>query len=103
MKSVLKTTLILMLFLPFLPPAFGSGGGGGDEETGFSANYSIGKKVFQQKIICETCPYPDLDIPDGIVEIVPDLEKKGAIGKTLSSRERKSVKLFLKKQFGIKI
>ncbi|MCY3768887.1 MAG: hypothetical protein OXG56_05940 [Gammaproteobacteria bacterium] len=100
MKSVIKTMLILMACWPFLSSGSGSGGGG-DGETGFSANYALGKKVFQRKIICETCPYPGLSIPDGVAEIVPDLEKEGAIGKSLSGRERRSVKLFLKKQFGI--
>ena len=39
----------------------GSGGGNGSGYTVSKSTYELGKKVFQEHVICESCPYADLE------------------------------------------
>jgi hypothetical protein len=66
------------------------------------ADYDKGKKIFQEKVVCETCPFSNMELVDeNILAVLPELERSGQIGQFLSYRDRESVKLFVKKRFNI--
>ena len=95
-----KTAILAFLFIT--STAFGSGGGVPHHGVSFEADYDIGKKVFLEKVICDSCPHAGLELDrDQVVAILPDLQRKGVIGKYLSLRDRKSVNLFVEKRFGL--
>lgn len=95
-----STKIIGLLLFLFTAVAFSSGGF--DVAPSTAANYDVGKKVFLEKVVCESCPYPELELdPKKVEEILPDLHRKGSIGKLLSLRDRKSVNLFVRKRFNI--
>ena len=87
----------------------GGGGGGGGGDGGYThtqRNYEKGKKVFFEKIVCNVCPYADLELEnDAMKSVWPDLKrdlkKKGEIGMNLSRKHRKAVKKFIKKRFDL--
>ncbi len=86
-----------------------SGGGGGNGGHVFSvseATYDKGKKIFFEYVVCESCPYADLEqTNEGLKEVwkklKKDLRRKGAIGANLKSKERRSVKAFIRKRFNL--
>jgi len=85
-----------------LLPALAFSSGGSFNAPSNEANYDIGKKVFQEKVICSSCLHADLDLnANSVASILPDLNRKGVIGSQLTLRERKSVKLFVKRRFNI--
>jgi len=94
MKLFLKAILTAIVFVSQL--AIGSG------NRAAVADYDIGKKVFFERVVCESCPYPELELESNFVaEIIPELQKQGVIGKILSSRERDSVMLFVNQRFNL--
>ena len=93
----------LLLFTVHAPMVVASGN---FSNTGYGdpghADYDKGKKIFQEKVICESCPFANMDLIDeNIRAVLPELEQSGQIGQFLSHSDRKSVKLFLKKRFNI--
>ena len=84
-----------------------SGGGGGDGHSSVyvsKATYDRGKKVFHENVVCDSCPYADLELtPEAVREVwkqmKKDLHRKGAIGAELKRKERRSVKAFIRKRF----
>ena len=88
----------------------GSGGssGGGDVDTNLHAQitYDKGKKLFYEKVVCESCPYAALELKTAAVKNVwrdlkKDLKKNGSIGQELKSHQRGAVKRFVKKRFNL--
>ena len=80
----------------------GSGGAGGGSGGGGRVSYDLGKKTFQEKIVCSSCPYPNLEMTsEAVSPVVDELGWFGDVGRTLSYNERRSVKLFLKKRFSL--
>ena len=81
--------------------ASGSFGNTGYSDTA-QADYEKGKKIFQEKVICESCPFSNMDLVDeNIQAVLPELERSGQIGQFLSHRDRESVKLYVEKRFNI--
>ncbi len=88
----------------------GSGGsGGGAGESSFlhsQMSYEKGKKIFLEKVVCEVCPYADLELEkESIKKVWPDLKKdikrSGRIGKDLRFSERSSLRRYILKRFRI--
>ena len=88
--------------------ASGGGGGGGGEGTNqwyvSKKTYNLGKKVFYENVVCDSCIYAGLELtPESVREnwkaIKKDLKKSGEIGTTLERKQRRSVKLFMRKRF----
>ncbi len=85
------------------------GNGGGDYAPAYTVSkstYDLGKKVFFEHVICESCPYADLEHTSESVgsvwdELKKDLKKRGAIGENLKRKERRSVKAFIRKRFDL--
>ena len=83
------------------------GGGGGDGHSSVyvsKSTYDRGKKVFHENVVCDSCPYADLELtPEAVREVwkqmKKDLHRKGAIGAELKRKERRSVKTFIRKRF----
>ena len=83
------------------------GGGGGDGQSSVyvsKSTYDRGKKVFHENVVCDSCPYADLELtPEAVREVwkqmKKDLHRKGAIGAELKRKERRSVKAFIRKRF----
>ena len=86
-----------------------SGDGGGGDAIGYTVSkstYELGKKVFQEHVICESCPYADLEhTSEGVGsvwgQLKNDLKKRGTIGENLERKERRSVKAFIRKRFDL--
>ena len=83
-----------------------SGGGNGIGYTVSKSTYELGKKVFQEHVICESCPYADLEHTSESVgsvwgQLKKDLKKRGTIGENLERKERRSVKAFIRKRFDL--
>ena len=98
------------------PVAFGSGDGGGGGGSGggdgptqlnvSKKTYDLGKKVFYENVVCDSCIYAGLELtPETVREswkaIKKDLRRSGDIGSNLERKERKSVKLFMRKRFNL--
>lgn len=86
----------------------GNGGGGGHGPSYYvsKSTYDLGKKVFHEHVICDSCPYADLEHTSESVSSVwgqlkKDLKKRGAIGENLKRKERRSVKAFIRKRFDL--
>ena len=84
----------------------GSGGGNGSGYTVSKSTYELGKKVFQEHVICESCPYADLEHTSESVasvwsQLKKDLKRRGTIGENLERKERRSVKAFIRKRFNL--
>ncbi|MCY4050933.1 MAG: hypothetical protein OXF60_05505 [Gammaproteobacteria bacterium] len=83
----------------------GNGGGGNgngyNENQGFFSNaYDKGKKIFQEQIVCGSCPFSDTELnPEDIEQIRAELNRGGLIGSTLSYNQRYNVKYYIKKRF----
>jgi hypothetical protein len=104
MKKLIKTTVYLTIIscsAVFMTTANASGGGT-FFSTKWDADYDVGKKVFFERVTCETCLHSELELnADSISAIMPDLNRDGVIGQQLTLQERKSVKWFVKRQFDI--
>ena len=106
-KTFVKRIALLTLCTLFATSmAFASGGGGnGDSITSVSkATYDRGKNIFHENVVCDSCPYADLELtPEAVREVwkkmKKDLHRKGAIGAELKRKERRSVKAFIRKRF----
>lgn len=111
-------SIVILVFCNLLtvPVAFGSGdgggssgdSGGGDNPTLIvsKATYELGKKVFYENVVCDSCIYAGLELtPESVSgswqEIKKDLRKSGEIGSKLARKERRSVKLFMRKRFNL--
>ena len=86
--------------------AGGSGGGNGSGYTVSKSTYELGKKVFYEHVICESCPYANLEhTSEGVGsvwrQLKKDLKRRGAIGENLERKERRSVTAFIRKRFDL--
>ncbi len=83
----------------------GSGGGGDGAASGnYVSKYDTGKKLFLERVVCDSCPYASLELnPEKVGEVWPDLKrdlkKSGTIGQKLSWWQRSSIKHYIKKRF----
>ncbi len=123
MKTSTKHTnqsIVALIFCCFFVSsvAFASGdggggndgsGGGGDHQPALivsKGTYELGKKVFFEHVVCDSCIYADLELtPESVSAswkaIKKDLRRSGEIGSNLARKERKSVKLFMRKRFNL--
>ena len=105
--KVFSTLSALVLTLGFLggSPVFASGGAGGGNNswaTSSGADYDVGKRVFQNHVVCDSCPHPNPELDyEKLSIILKDVHRSGQIGRHLNIRERKSVKLFIKERYNI--
>ena len=96
-EKISMSVVSVAMIAPLLAMASGNSGNGSNYNA---ANYDLGKKVFYEDVVCSSCPYSDLElVKEEVTEVIPALAKNGDIGKNLNSRERKSVKLYLKSRF----
>ncbi len=84
----------------------GSGGGAGEANLHAQMTYEKGKKLFYERVVCESCPYAGLELETAAVKDVwsdlkKDLKKNGSIGQELESYQRRAVKRFVKKRFSL--
>ncbi len=87
----------------------GGSGGGGDHQPVLidsKGTYELGKKVFFEHVVCDSCIYADLELtPESVgaswKAIKKDLRRSGEIGSNLARKERKSVKIFMRKRFNL--
>ena len=84
----------------------GSGGGAGEGTLHDQMTYDKGKKLFYEKIVCESCPYAGLELETAAVKDVwsvlkKDLKTNGSVGQELTRYQRKAVKRFVKKRFSL--
>ncbi len=114
-KHAFRSIVILILCCSFASSvAFasgdgGGGGGGGDHQPALvvsEGTYEMGKKVFYEHVVCDSCIYADLELtPESVSAswkaIKKELRKSGEIGSNLGKKERKSVKLFMRKRFNL--
>ena len=119
-KHTTRTTVILVFCSLFVSAvAFASGDGGGKGQSGGNGGdghqpvllvtkgtYELGKKVFFEHVVCDSCIYADLELtPESVSAswkaIKKDLRRSGEIGSNLVSKERKSVQLFMRKRFNL--
>ena len=96
---------LIIASLAVLPLAHASGSNewkGSTNNTSEGLSYDLGKKVFQEKVICGSCPYADMELTaQAVSPVVDELGFFGDIGKNLSYDERRSVRYFIKKRFNI--
>ncbi len=79
--------------------------------SGGSANpstsmYDTGKKIFLERVVCDTCPYASLELNSEKVHTVwpnlqLDLKKTGVIGQELSWWQRISAEHYIKNRFSL--
>ena len=119
-KQTTRTTVILVFCSLFVSAvAFASGDGGGKGHSGGNGGdghqpellvskgtYELGKKVFFEHVVCDSCIYADLELtPESVSAswkaIKKDLRRSGDIGSNLARKERKSVQLFMRKRFNL--
>ena len=85
----------------------GSGGsGGGDGNLHAQMTYDKGKKLFYERVVCESCLYAGLALETAAVndvwsDLKKELKQNGSIGQELTSYQRKAVKRFVKKRFSL--
>ncbi len=77
------------------------GGNGYDGNHGFFSNaYDKGKKIFQEQVVCGSCPFAGTELnQQGIERIREELGRSGIIGGNLSYNQRYNVKHYIKKRF----
>ena len=93
----------VFLFITQTPMVVASGSFGNAEyNNNWQVDYDKGKKIFQEKVVCDSCPFSNMEMDDdNIQSMLPELERSGQIGQYLSHRDRESVKLYVKKRFNI--
>ncbi len=82
----------------------GGGGGGGAASNNYVSKYDTGKKLFLERVVCDSCPYASLGLnPENVGAVWPDLKrdlrKSGTIGQKLSWWQRSSIKHYIRKRF----
>ena len=70
------------------------------------SDYDTGKKIFLERVVCDTCPYASLELNSEKVGAVwpnlqLDLKKAGAIGQELSWWQRISAEHYIKNRFSL--
>ncbi len=111
---LVRTFIISVFFVSALSFASGDGGGGGGSGGGggdgggraAEMSYEKGKKLFFENVVCDTCPYADLELEAEVVKTVwPDLKKdikrSGEIGTNLRFSQRNSLRDFIRKRFAL--
>lgn len=84
--------------------ASGGGDGGGNGNSGgqgfYSSAYDKGKKIFMEQVVCQTCPFGNVEMDsENINTIKEELGRGGLIGSNLSYNQRYSVNYYVKKRF----
>ena len=80
--------------------------GSGSSAAVAAAAYHLGKEVFHEKVVCDSCAFAGLVLKTETVvavwdEMKKELKRDGSIGKDLSIRERNAVENYVKKQFAL--
>ena len=78
--------------------ASGSGSGGQWQ----AGDYYIGKRVFNKKLACGSCPLADVKLTrDSVQNLMPEISSQGELGQNLSFKEIQSVREFLRTKFNL--
>lgn len=77
-----------------------------DQEAREHINYVLGKELFREVIVCNSCKYAELNLDGKSVqaawrELKRDLAPKGMIGKDLRIGQRYAILFYVKKRFEI--
>ena len=76
--------------------ASGSGSGGQWK----AGDYYVGKRVFNKKLACGSCPLADVELTrDSVQNLMPEISSQGELGQNLSFKEIQSVREFLRTKF----
>ena len=80
--------------------------GSGSSAAVAAAAYHLGKEVFHEKVVCDSCAFAGLVLETETVvavwdEMKKELKRDGSIGKDLSIRERNAVEKYVKKRFAL--
>ena len=107
-KVILRVFFVSLMACSLAVASGGDGSGGGVGESNLNAQmtYDKGKKLFYERVVCESCPYSGLELETAAVKDVwsdlkKDLKKNGSIGQELESIQRRAVKRFVKKRFSL--
>ncbi len=80
--------------------AFASGSYGGGANTHALDDYSKGKVVVRNKVICSSCPFPGSSVnKDFAHDVVEKIRAKDSALSALSKDEQKSVVAYFRKRF----
>ena len=91
-----------IMLLALSSPVTGLASGGYFYITEGAEDYEKGKKLFYTKVICDDCPYPNLELTaEEVSGIMPALDHNGMIGKHLTLDDRKALKVYLNRRFNI--
>ncbi len=77
------------------PAQASSTDGGGNAETGDTAAYNMGKRVYAAKLACTGCPMAGKSLDAGMARQL--VSSKGNV--TLSAEETKALNLYLARRF----
>ena len=80
--------------------------GSGSSASVAAEAYHLGKEVFHEKVVCDSCAFAGLVLETETVvavwdEMKKELKRDGSIGKDLSIRERNAVEKYVKKRFAL--
>ena len=74
--------------------------GSGSSGSGSDSDYDLGKRVFQKKLACQSCPAGGQKInKESAAQWLEKMSSGQDIGANLSSRERRLVAHFLEERF----
>ncbi len=99
-------TGILSVFVSLATTMCEASGRSSDWEARAHMNYELGKELFCEVIVCETCPYSNLNLDNESVQAVwsdlkRNLNSDGAIGKNLRIGQRHAIRYFVQIRFEI--
>jgi len=101
MKPAKRFFIIGVVFQSLMAtPVFASGSYGGGANTHTLDDYSKGKVVIRNKVICSSCPFPGSNInKDFALDVVEKIRADDATLSSLSKDEQKSVVVYFRKRF----
>lgn len=101
MVSLLKSAIGTLLLCCFVNAATASGSHSEYSKTP-EDKYDLGKKIFYDQIVCESCPYANLELSrESVSTLLPKLEYDQDLGKQFGVINRTSVQYFIKKRFSL--
>ncbi len=101
MKSVKYFFVIGFVFqILVVTSVLASGSYGGGANTHSIDDYSKGKVIVRNKVICSSCPFPDNNInKDFAHNVIEKIKAEDSALSLLSKEEQKSVVVYFRKRF----
>ncbi len=97
-KNMLKFSLAALMLCAMSLPSFASGSDAlGAGQTGDSAEYNFGKRIYATKIACDSCPMAGKALDK---EMAQNILMKGA-GVELTEKEKNALTVYVKRRFGM--